>query len=251
VQVHASEPRSGLLGVDDQWEACLTKRLCCPLHISSRHESTTACRSQNVLLFVQTSIVSVNLCESPSVPYILESLKLHAKTSLCRASVGSQREATCICCSAPAPAEWRLQHDHSSLSISPARRELSSEPAGSRWCCRPMGQMDGWTANHYTDPALHTMWAASISQRSRENWTPSLSLTLPDDNGTMDVCNRAHADRPRCKWCHGLCCLIPMSIRVRLQLTAVWKVTATSVCGLGRRCWSSPQLVSILNMTGM
>ena len=148
----------------------------------------------------------------------------------------------------------RLQNDACSTITALCRYLL---PTGSSAANPPaaadaVDRWDKWTDRQLTiTQTLHTMWAASISQRSRENWTPSLSLTLPDDNGTMDVCNRAHADRPRCKWCHGLCCLIPMSIRVRLQLTAVWKVTATSVCGLGRRCWSSPQLVSILNMTGM
>jgi len=127
----------------------LTKRLCCPLHISSRHESTTACQSQNVLSFVQTSIVSVNLCETPSVPYILESLKLHAKTSLCRASVGSQREATCICCSAPAPA---LQNDACSTITALCRYLL---PAGSSAANPPaaadaVDRWDKWTDGQLT-----------------------------------------------------------------------------------------------------
>jgi len=31
-------------------------------------------------------------------------------------------------------------------------------------CCGPMlGQTDGWTRNHFIDPALHTMWTVPIN----------------------------------------------------------------------------------------
>jgi len=62
------------------------------------------------------------------------------KVSACvshRSSIGSQHDATRICCWAPA----RLQHGARSYrSISPDRRALRSKPAGRRCWWRSMGQ---------------------------------------------------------------------------------------------------------------
>jgi len=50
-----------------------------------------------------------------------------------------------------------------SQCIFPARRVLSSKPAGRCCCCRSMGQTDGRTSERYTDPVPHTMRAASLT----------------------------------------------------------------------------------------
>jgi len=55
--------------------------------------------------------------------------------------------------------------------ISPARRALSSKPAGHRCCCRSMGQRDRQTSDCYTDTVPHSMRAASTRQHSIEHWT--------------------------------------------------------------------------------
>ena len=46
-------------------------------------------------------------------------------------------------------------------SICPARRALSSKPAGHHCCCISMGWTDGRTLDRYIDPGLHTVQAVS------------------------------------------------------------------------------------------
>ena len=59
----------------------------------------------------------------------------------------------------------RPQHHNVYRSIAPARRALSSKPAGRRCCCRPMGQTDGRTPGRYIDPAAYSMRAGSVKRR--------------------------------------------------------------------------------------
>jgi len=95
--------------------------------------------------------------------------KVVFNTSLCWASsVGSQRDATRICCWAPAPLQRTCCR-----SISPARGALGSKPAGRICCCRSMGQTDGRTSDRYRDPVPHTMRAGSVwacARRAMSHW---------------------------------------------------------------------------------
>jgi len=140
--------------------------------ISSQSELSTACQSHNAHLSVKTSIVSVNFLVSHRLPHILWNPSSCMLKQGCRASfVCSQHDAASICWSAPAPAEWCLQHTCSYPSITPARLALSSKAAGHRCCCWSMGPTDERTPDRYVDAAAHTMWAASITQWYKEHWT--------------------------------------------------------------------------------
>jgi len=96
----------------------------------------------------------------PPAPYILESLKLHVKTSPCWASiVGSQCDVTHICCLSLAPVKQHLQHVYGYPSISPARMVLSSKPADSHCCCWSTGWTDSWPVRR----PCSTYYVGSIS----------------------------------------------------------------------------------------
>ena len=74
-------------------------------------------------------------------------------------SVGSQHDATRICCRAPVSA---AQRPHVSIDISCPQGAQQKKPAARRCCCRSRGQTDRRrTPDRYTDPVSHTMRAAS------------------------------------------------------------------------------------------
>jgi len=70
-----------------------------------------------------------------------------------------RRAAASLLLSAPGTRYRRLQL---SIDISHSHGVQQQKPAGHRCCCRTMGQTDGRTPDRYTDPAPHTVRAASI-----------------------------------------------------------------------------------------
>jgi len=66
-----------------------------------------------------------------------------------------------------AAAPWLMSEGACYRSVSPARGALSSKPAARRYCFVDRRETDGRTLNRFTDPALHTMWAASIRRVHR------------------------------------------------------------------------------------
>ena len=90
-------------------------------------------------------------------------MRPHAQS--CEIKRGSVRSPSALNVTLPAFAaeRRRLLHGARGRSLSPARRALSSKPAGSQHCCRSMGQTDGRTLDRYINLAPHTMREASTN----------------------------------------------------------------------------------------
>ena len=100
--------------------------------------------------------VPVHYCVLTLLPY--DDKKL---TILCWVPfVGSQHDASRICCWVPAPAAWRPQCARSYRSISPVRSPPASVAAVDLWNRQTDGRTDGRTSDRYRAP--RSMQAAYI-----------------------------------------------------------------------------------------